>query len=288
MVCSEIEFPEILQQPDGAPDIQIRMGSLDYIPLDQEQPWGNRVISPDQVFLNIELTAKYLVSAGREVLIDPDPRADENAIRLYLLGSVMGCLLHQRQLLPLHANALQYGNECVMFMGHSGMGKSTLAAAMKNRGYKVLADDVCAVQTCYGKKPVIYPGVPQIKLWKDAADHLEEDVTLMKRIRPDEDKYALPLDDDYCRLPRSIKGIYILNFYDGKELKIAGLELLEKLEALKNYTYRKGMVAKMGNAGSHLRMCGELAETTCIRRIWRPRNTLLIDELINVIEADLQ
>lgn len=283
-----MEFSELLPQLDGSPDVKIRIGALSHVPIDHEHPWSNHFISPDQVLLNVEDAAKFLVSDGQEIMIDPYLHADERAIRLYLLGSVMGCLLHQRRLLPLHANALQYKNECIMFMGHSGMGKSTLAAAMKNRGYKVLADDVCAVQTCSSKKPLIYPGVPQIKLWKDAADHLEEDVTQMRRIHPDEDKYAHPLDDAYCRQPKSIKGIYILNFYDGKELKIVDLKLLEKLEALKNYTYRKGMVAKMGNAECHLKMCGELAETTRIRRVLRPKNILLIDELIDVIEDDLQ
>lgn len=287
-VHSEIEFPELMPQPDGLPDVRISLGALSHVPIDQEHPWSNRFISPNQALLNIENAAKFLVSDGQEITIDPYLRADESAIRLYLLGSVMGCLLHQRRLLPLHANALQYEEECVLFTGHSGMGKSTLAAAMKNRGYKVLADDVCAVKICSGSKPLIYPGVPQIKLWKDAADHLEEDISLLKRIHPDEDKYAVPIGDAYCRQSRPIKSIYILNFHDSEDLKIADLALLEKLQAIKNYTYRKGMVAKMGSAEAHLKMCGELAETTRIRRILRPRNALLIDELIDVVEADLQ
>lgn len=288
-VHSEIELPELSPRPDGVPDVQIQLRALDHIPLDPERPWGNQFLAPNRVLLNIKDVAMFFVSEGREILIDPSPHAEAKAICLYLLGSSMGCLLHQRRLLPIHANALQHDHECVMFMGQSGMGKSTLAAAMKNRGYKVLADDVCAVKTSSGGESVIYPGVPQIKLWKDAADHLEEDVALMKRVLPDEEKYVLPIDDSYCRHPLPIKCIYILNFYDGNELKIADLSLLEKLAAIKRNTYRKGMIAKMGVASHHLKMSGELAEATRIRQIFRPQNSLThINELIDAIEDDLQ
>jgi len=287
-VHSEIELPELSPRPGVVPDVQIQLGALDPIPLNPERPWGNHFLAPNQVLINIKDVAKFFVSEGKEILIDPYPHAEGKAIRLYLLGSSMGCLLHQRRLLPIHANALQHEHECVMFMGQSGMGKSTLAAAMKNRGYKVLADDLCAVKTSSGGKSVIYPGVPQIKLWKDAADHLDEDIALMKRVLSDEEKYALPVDDTYCRHPLPIKCIYILNFYDGKDLKIIDLNLLEKLAVIKRNTYRKGMVDKMGISAIHLKMSGQLAAATPIRQILRPHDSLMhINELINAIEDDV-
>lgn len=286
-VHSEIELPELSPRPGGVHDVQIQLGALDHIPLNPDRPWGNYFLAPNRVLLNIKDVARFLVTEGKEILIDPYLHADEKAIRLYLLGSSMGCLLHQRRLLAIHANALQHEHESVMFMGQSGMGKSTLAAAMKNRGYKVFADDLCAVKTSSGGKSVIYPGVPQIKLWKDAADHFEEDVALMSRVLPDEEKYALPIDNSYCHRPLPIKCIYILNFHEGKELKIVDLSLLEKLAAIKRNTYRKGMVARMGIAAQHLKMSGELAATTPIKRILRPHNSLThVNELIDAIEDD--
>jgi hypothetical protein len=288
-VHSEMRLPELLPCHDGAVDAHIRFQAQKHIPLDQENPWRNYFFAPNQVLLNIKDVAKFFIADGKEILIDPYPQASEKTIRLYLLGSSMGCLLHQRRLLPLHANALQYEKEAVMFMGRSGIGKSTLAAAMKDRGYKVLADDVCAIKTFADNKSVIYPGVPQIKLWKEAAHYLKEDVSLLKRILPDEEKYALPIADAYCSQPLPLRSIYLLDFYDGKELKITALSLMEKLVAIKSNTYRKGMVTKMGIAANHLKMSGELAKGTRIRQILRPQNSLKrINELINAIEDDLQ
>lgn len=287
-VHSEIQLPELSPLPGGAADIYVQFGTLDTISLPPDRPWGNHILAPDQMLLHIKDVARFLVTNGKSILVDPSPRARGKEIRLFLLGSAMGCLLHQRRLLPMHANALQHGDECIMFMGQSGMGKSTLAAAMKTRGYKVLADDVCAVQTSSGCAPIVYPGVPQIKLWKDAAGYLDADIATMKRVLPDEEKYALPIDDSYGRNPLPIRCMYILDFHDEKELKTADLNLLEKIAAIKRNTYRKGMIAGMGITARHLQMSGELAATTPIRHIFRPHDSLMrIDKLIDAIEVDL-
>lgn len=270
-------------------DIQIRFASLEHIPLDDEHPRQNHILAGNRVLLNVKEVAKILVTDGQEILVAPYPNAEQSVLRLYLLGSSMGYILHQRKQFPLHANALQFGDECIAFMGQSGAGKSTLAAAMKNRGYKVLADDVCAVSTVAGSKPLIYPGVPQIKLWKDAAEYLAEDVGRMRRIQREEEKFALPIAEGYCRQACPIKCIYLLDYHDGQELKIEEMTALEKVRVIKNNTYRKGMVAKLGNVEQHLQMSGALAEIARIRRVLRPRDSLSrINELIDAIEDDLR
>ena len=88
---------------------------------------------------NLDDAFKYL----RKLSADNVPDAN---IRLYLLGSAMGVLLHQRGLLPLHANAVEIDGKAFAFMGASGSGKSTLAAWFHDHGYRIIADDVCAVR----------------------------------------------------------------------------------------------------------------------------------------------
>ena len=63
-------------------------------------------------------------------------------IRVFLLGSCLGALLHQRGVLALHASAIETDQGAVLFMGDSGMGKSTTLQAFIKRGYKMLADDI--------------------------------------------------------------------------------------------------------------------------------------------------
>ena len=82
---------------------------------------------------------------GNQIVIDAAPDATDRNVRLFLLGSALGALLHQRGLLPLHANAIDLGGGAVAFSGHSGAGKSTIAAWFHDRGHRILADDVCVV-----------------------------------------------------------------------------------------------------------------------------------------------
>ena len=104
--------------------------------------------------------AKYLISHGDTVIIDHHPDADDDELRLFLLGSAIGALLHQRDFLVLHANAIVVDGGAVLFMGKSGVGKSTLAAAFNQLGYPIAADDICAIDA--GKEqPLLYPGFPR-------------------------------------------------------------------------------------------------------------------------------
>ena len=91
-------------------------------------------------------------------------------MRLYLLGSAMGMLLHQRGLfrstpMPSRSTARRFA-----FMGHSGAGKSTLAAWFHDEGYRILADDVSVIGFGEGGQPTVRPGLPRLRLWRDALD----------------------------------------------------------------------------------------------------------------------
>lgn len=284
---SEIECAELLPGPCEASDVKIQLGCLDHIPLDEKHPGRSRCIGERHMFLNVDGVGKFSVRDGREVIVSPAPGTDLNAVRQYLFGSVFGCLIHQRGLLSLHANAFLHEDEAVLVLAHSGTGKSTLAASMRNRGCKILADDVCAVKTGR-EESIVYPGVPQIKLWRDAAERLGEDIGSMRKLATDEEKYAMPVLEPYYGQSLRIKALYILNVHDGNELEIVEPGSMEMFEALKNYTYRKGMVTKMGIQSTHLKSCAELERSVRIRRIYRPRGRFLLDELVDLIETDLQ
>ena len=287
-VHSEIECPELAPGRNDNPDVRVRFGSLSHIPLDEGRQGTNNFTGEGNMLLNIRGVARFSVRNGEEIVIDPCPEAEEGLLRLFLLGTAFGCILHQRKLLPLHANAILHKGEAVLFLGHSGVGKSTLAAAMKGRGYKVLADDVCAVKVQHGEEPLVYPGIPQIKLWKETVEYLGGDVNSMKRLFWEEEKYSLPVQHFYYDKPLRIKSMYVLHVHVGMKLSILDMNPLEKIHAIKNYTYRKGMVVKMGIVTGNLNMCGLLARSAPLRIILRPNTGFLLRELIELIENDLQ
>src|SRR5262245_57475467 len=144
-IDSEIDLPELRRRVEGAPDVSIRYAlSSDDLPgAKRNNPgWQSK---ENQLLLTIKDVAKYFILEGREIRIERSANSREEDIRVFLLGSVLGALMHQRNILTLHASAIRCSRGAVLFMGPSGYGKSTLAGSMLQRGYSMIADDKTGV-----------------------------------------------------------------------------------------------------------------------------------------------
>jgi hypothetical protein len=174
-VRTEWPVPELLpwSGDDRRPDIWIRMGQvpgeLDGTvrkhPLVQvnERGW---------LRFTVRNVADYLVRDGNEVVIDTAHSPDTADVALFLLGSVLGFLCHQRGLLPLHASCVEYEGKVFAMAGHSGAGKSTLAALLLAQGARLLSDDVTVIDIRAEGGPLVLPTYPRQKMWRDTLDKL--------------------------------------------------------------------------------------------------------------------
>jgi hypothetical protein len=90
-------------------------------------------------------------------------------------------------MLVLHGNALEKDGRAIVCLGHSGDGKSTLAYALMQRGWRLLADDLVAITP----DGLVLPGIPRIKLWHDAAKAFGLDPGALPPIRQGMHKYLL-------------------------------------------------------------------------------------------------
>ncbi|WP_321325281.1 hypothetical protein [uncultured Parasphingorhabdus sp.] len=285
-IDSEMPLSEMVALPDRptAIDVRIAQGAVDPDGLDGAEQVGPFLwVSPTALQLHIPDVARFLVSNGNTILYDPAPGIDEDSVRVFMLGSALGALLFQRGYLVLHGNAVQIGDGCIICVGHSGAGKSTLAAAFMQRGYNLLADDVVPI----GNDCHAIPGFPRIKLWQDAADKLEIDTTSLSRIRPDMEKFNLPITEKFVPKPLPVKHIYILRSDDEKGFSSSPIKGLQKFPALHANTYRQKFLDSMDLRSDHLKLCGKLAGQTAITRILRPRQGFEIDQLVDHILADL-
>jgi len=190
-VSSEIPLPELMVM-DVKPDINIVFGD---IPENLDNPAFSSVhfqVSPNKFLLKVDGVARYLIVNGDKITIDPTEGGSNDEIRLYLLGSAFGALIHQREMLPIHGSAVIFEDKAVIFSGKSGAGKSTLAAGFVKKGYKLLADDVCVVTLDEGSNPIVHPGYPQMKLWTDSLEKLGHRTKPLRTVRSGLKKYACP------------------------------------------------------------------------------------------------
>ena len=112
-----------------------------------------------------------------EFLVAPDGRAIEaralpghggEAFHTHLLGQVLSVALVRQGFEPLHATTVTIDGAAVAFLGESGFGKSSLAAAFLRAGHRVLTDDLLMLSPGCGGF-VAHPGPPRIKLFPKIA-----------------------------------------------------------------------------------------------------------------------
>jgi hypothetical protein len=261
-LSSEIDLPELFAaEGGGEPDVLIRFGSVE----------GEHAITPEAIRLVVPKVASYLITGGRSIVIDPVSGSSERNIRLFLLGSALGGTLHQRGLLPLHANAIEIDGRAIAFMGHSGAGKSTMAAWFLDRGYCVLADDVCVVTMSEHGQALAHRGIPRLRLWREAIEVSGRTVEDYELSFDDMDKYNVPTPRPEEVRPVPLDHIYLRRKAEEGSGEVRRLVGVEAVDALVANTYRGGYVTRMGGTRRHLTSCLELVGKVPIfaaSRVW--------------------
>ncbi len=203
--------------------------------------------------------ACYRITGGREIIVDGAPGASEEAIRLYLLGSALGVLLHQRGLLVLHANAIVIDGAAMLFMGPSGAGKSTLAAWFASQGYPVLTDDICAVEVSADGALSVLPGLTRLRLADDAAVHLGVDIAEGASCSSS-GKHEIGLPRQEAMRPSALRACYLLSdTASGDPVCVRPLANIEAVEMLMANTYRGVALQELGGSAGHLAACVRVA-----------------------------
>lgn len=267
---SDRPLPDLRQTASAAsPDVTIGNGPIAEATI--PEPVGLH-IGPHGAILNIPDVGRYLISDGNRIIVEPADGATDRNVRLYLLGSAIGAILHQRALLPLHANVIEFDGAAVAFMGHSGAGKSTLATWFHDRGHAVLGDDVCVVRPGEDGEPVAEPGLLRIRLWGDALQASGRTASDYDMSFDDMDKYDVPLSPGTQMKPLRLAAIYNLHSIDPHHASsIERLSGVGAIQALVANTYRGGFLPMMDGVQSHLAQCIALARQVPVfdlRRRW--------------------
>lgn len=281
-IHSFLPLPELISEERKA-DVVFRLGRVNGSNLHMMDQAHSFKANSKEAYYFIEGVGRFLARAGHEVIVDPGPNTDERTLRLYLLGSVLALILHQRQRLVLHSSAVAVGDRAIVFLGGHGWGKSTLAAALHFRGHKMLADDVTAIQMDRDF-PKVLPGFPQCKLWPDAVTALGASPDNLPLLHPDFAKRAFRVTLDFPRGPLSLKHIYVLA--RGENLEIESLGPQEALLELIRHSYAARFGSHLLQAtgmATHFKHCARLAQNTSVYRFRRPASLSVLDEHVSML-----
>ena len=115
-----------------------------------------------------------------------------------------------------------------------------------------------------------HPGIPRLRLWREALEAGGRDASAYERSFDDMDKYTVPTDLERTLPAVPLSHLYLLEKAEG-EPSIERLEGSAAVEAMIANTYRGAYVRMMGTTRQHLLACAELARTVPVfraRRRW--------------------
>ena len=248
---SEFLVPSLSNQQEQLPaDVRIVSSDLSQLQIRTDQC----VIKRSEHQFGFENAGVFRVSCGNLIEVDPDPACSESHLGVFLMGSCMGAILHQRGYMPLHGSCVTDGRRSILITGDSGAGKSTLAAEFLKQGWKLLTDDVSAVYDVE-TVPMVQSSYPSQKLWQDALEHYD---------RPESSVHSLYFNENREKFGVDVSSF----FFDGcaplslvvrlipadASCSVSAIEGIAKADQLLRNTYRSYMIAPR-NRQRHFQRC---------------------------------
>jgi hypothetical protein len=226
-------------------------------------------VNEKDILLHIKNVASYRITNGNQLQIHVQKEVDMDTVNLYLNGSVLGAVLHQRGCLPFHGSTFDYQGKVVMICGHSGVGKSSVTMAFCQNKARFICDDITPVlitpdQTC------IVPVRNRVKLWDDSLKQLDIDPRPLDKIRPVLNKYYLPIEQHETD-NKKLDQIIVLNIHTKDCFEKEELVGLGKFNLLRKQIYRRLYLNGMPETKEmYFNQLLQLADRVRITKVIRP------------------
>jgi hypothetical protein len=285
-VASEIELPGLIAGvPGRVPQVTIRRGAVPESLPDAAASGPTWQIANKQFLLRIPDIARFLLNDGSEIVVSAESAARVDDIPIFILGTVFGILLHQREQIVLHASTVRVNGKAVLFCGSSGAGKSTIAAALAQRGYPLVTDDVCTLTVDGAGAPLVHPDGRQLKLWAQAIERLDLAQQRGERVRASLEKFYVEPSEVFTE-PLALGAVYALR--EARPPHAPGIERPNVVDAallLRRNAYRPLLVRRMDQKVNYFHAATTIANVAGIFHLTRALDFAKMPEVIAALEA---
>ena len=286
---SKIEVPEF-EVIDSNSDIDVKLsfGVVNEEIIDLITQGYRAKYEKQDMWFYIEDVAIFHIYNGDTVTIEPMGDKNNKMIKLYIMGSVMGMILLQRNMVAIHGGGIVIDGKGCIFTGQKGAGKSTITTALRKKGYKFIADDVCSINI--GERNTINYGFGYQKICEDAMEKLGYNLNDYEPFRGDlnVNKYIVPAFDEFTKEEVPLEALFELTVGDVDEVKIEEVLGASKMNRLIENIFRIEMIRYSGGMEpAYFKKCLDIAKNTRMYRITRPKDVFSVEQQIGLIREVL-
>lgn len=241
-----------------------------------------------QFYLSIPGVARFLACPEDNCIVieKASPEINDTVINTWLLGTVFAYVLQYHGYLVLHGSAVLMKGRAVIFSGESGAGKSTLAGAFLNQGYSLITDDLVVIKRRPSGQYQIIPGPAQLKLWKDALYHLNQDINHAIPVNLKIDKYSIPITHVSNEPTIPISAFYELNIAQSNDaFRCERLNATQSLRTLIQNAYRYFMLKPLGKLQTFFQDCSVLSQHLAVHKLTRTPHFSDLPKIMQHIES---
>lgn len=285
-VCTEIPLYPV-PFAGGSVDIKIRRAALPSPPLIEPILYGGGRFWKERDDLHVRYAhaGRMALIGQRAIEVDPSADADPCLLNTLLLYPLLGIVMQRKGHLVLHGACVAVGGRAALILGWSGAGKSTLAAALYERGHRLLADDVVVIADSLQSRHLVLPGVPQIRLNPDSAQALGYDPASLPPIHSHSPHRVCMADREFPDAPVPLGNIYVLEEGDSVCLEVqSGLPAFQTLAKHQHFEALSPLIDPQGD---HLHRCGALVRRAPVKHLRRPTHLGSITEVAELVERDM-
>ena len=237
--------------------------------------------TPDEVNLTYSGIGSFATRSNR-VTIAADPTADEDQVRNIIVGPVLAILMHLRGFLVMHASCVAFGDLAVAFLGDSQMGKSTIATACYLAGARYVADDATAFDVA---DTTVVPAYPRAKLWPESAQAVGLDPADWPEVFRGMGKRSVRVAERFDEKPIELARVYVLA--SGPVPRLTRIEPADAFVEVVRHSYAKDLLDMTHARVSHFRQVTSLCERVSVRRLTTGEPLARVQDLPNLVQADL-
>ena len=150
----------------------------------------------------------FVITTGARTVLCAVEDPDDARWQRQLLDTILFSVSLANGFELLHASAVEVDEGIVAFVAPSGGGKSSIAAELRRRGYRIVCDDVLAIGWS-DDEVVGYPGPAVMSVPGAAGDEDEPGVTLVARFAEEDERWVVL--DDVATSPGAVRAVYLID-----------------------------------------------------------------------------